>query len=98
MVTGIGLALGAGLGWIMRLGALRRFIMDGGRLLVAHGAGAQGRFMVARSMDRRSLASSAADLASASAVVLVAESVGSRSGFANHFILGTTPAETTSAT
>ena len=44
----------------MSLGALPHFIMDAGRSLAADGAGAQGRFMVALTMYRRSLATAAA--------------------------------------
>jgi hypothetical protein len=97
---GTGLALGAGLGSIMLLGALHRITMDVGRLSAGRGAGALVRFMRVRSMGRLSWGSSAADLDSESdlAAAGVAESAGSRWASANRFIRGITPAETISAT
>jgi len=95
---GIGSARGAGLGWITSPGGSRRITMDAGLLSAAHGAGALVQSMRVRSMDRRSLGSSAADLGSDLAEGSAAESVGSRSDIANRFIRGITPAEITTAT
>lgn len=82
MDIGTGLVRGAGLGWTMNPGALRRITMDAGSLSAARGAGALVRSMRIRSMDRHLLVSSAADLDSESdsdlAAAGAAESAGSR--------------------
>ncbi len=97
---GIGSARGAGLGWITSPGGSRRITMDAGLLSAAHGAGALVQSMRVRSMDLRSLGSSAADLDSESVLAAAgaAESAGSRSDSASRIIRGITLAEITTAT
>src|SRR5579864_3652603 len=95
MDTGTGLALGAGHGLTMRLGASLRSITDAGLSSAALGVGARARSMLVPFTDLRSLAFSAADLASA--LVLAVESAGSRSDSANRSTRGITPAEIISA-
>src|SRR6266404_9312850 len=98
---GTGLARGAGLGWITRLGGSRLITMGAGRLSAAPGAGALVRFMRVRSMDRRSSDLWAEDtsvLGSDLAEGSAAESDGSRWDSANRIVRGITPAEITTAT
>jgi hypothetical protein len=65
--TGIGSALGVGLGWTTRLGASPRITTAAGRISAADGAGALGRSTEHRSMALLSWASSVAGLVLASA-------------------------------
>src|ERR1700756_1059089 len=99
MVTGTGLALGAGRGLIMRLGALRRTTMAVGDTLAGAGAGAPDLSMPELFMARR-LSGSLAERIFAAVLDLgsVEASAGSHSDGVNRIILGSTRAASSSTT